>query len=506
MTTRWCGGFGGGALLALTCVVSACSGPSKTAPADAGALTDATSDATTAISSDAGYPACHEFAETAMPVPVQTTGDVSTAGADVLSPPSCNVVNAPYGIESSGVDQVIRVDDLVVGSDYTVVLNSVADLAFYVVTGCDTPTGPSVQECLLFEDDTSGHIEHGVFTAPTTSLWIVVDDYRTEPPSNGSFSLDVTAVQCHTSSDCSGATPACSAGQCVGCVTSFDCTSPAASVCDPHSNSCIEGPGGCAIDDPTENADDGPAGALVTAPDADSSSVIDGHLCNASDAEHDYIRFDVTVAGEDWSADLDWIGSQDLDLTITDAVGNDVGLSLYSQPEHIDLTYLPIGSYFIRIDDFSVSSSNSVPYQLTVTRMSTTGCTSTADCASTFINQIYRGTCASDGACVDIDGNGALDVGAPCDSSDDCATGEQCPAFFFVANADTRSVCAPNCVTDADCASAGSDYVCSTYLDANLCVQKCTDDDQCPRIPDAAPTTPPWAFLTCDLPSGQCLP
>ena len=502
--TTWRGGFGG-ALCALTCVVSACGGSPATT-ADAGVIADATPDAIATIPSDASYPACHEFATQAMPVPVQTTGNVSSAGADILSPSSCTVVNAPYGIESSGVDQVVRVDALTIGTDYTVVLDSNADLAFYVVTGCDTPSGPSADECLLFEDETSGHVEHGIFTAPATSVWIVVDDYRTEPPTDGTFSLAVTAVQCHQSADCSGATPACSnEGQCVACVTSFDCTSPSTSVCDPHSNTCIEGPGGCSLDDATENADDGPAGALVTTPDADSSSIIDGHLCNASDAEHDYVRFDVAVAGEDWSADLEWLGSQDLDLTITDSAGNDVGVSLYAQPEHIDLTYLPVGSYFIRIDDFSPSNTSAVPYQLTVTRSSTSGCSTSADCATEFANQLYRGACTA-GACEAINGGGALEVGEPCDSIDDCASGEQCPAFFFAANADTRSVCAPNCVTDNDCAAAGSDYVCTTYLDANLCVQKCTNDDQCPRIPDVAPTTPPWAFLTCDLPTGQCLP
>jgi hypothetical protein len=48
--------------------------------------------------------------------------------------------------------------------------------------------------------------------------------------------------------------------------------------------------------------------------------------------------------------------------------------------------------------------------------------------------------------------------------------------------------------------------VCTTYLTDNFCVQKCTTDAQCPTAIDTQPQIGPWSRLSCDLPSGRCLP
>src|SRR5688500_20196700 len=77
-------------------------------------------------------------------VPAHVIG--SLAAADVQSPSQCTVVDAPYGIESAGPDAVIRIDGLVAGTAYIVRLTSTSDLAFYVATGCSTPSGPSRSE------------------------------------------------------------------------------------------------------------------------------------------------------------------------------------------------------------------------------------------------------------------------------------------------------------------------------------------------------------------------
>jgi hypothetical protein len=146
-----------------------------------------------------------------------------------------------------------------------------------------------------------------------------------------------------------------------------------------------------------------------------------------------------------------------------------------------------------------------VPYTLAVHRALGAGCTSSADCAAEFRNQIYRGSCQA-GACIALDGAGAIAEGGACDSESDCAAGLQCPSFFFVADADTRDVCARGCAQDGDCTPLGPGYVCSTYLQDNFCVQGCTADAQCPTAIDVPPTTPPWLRLTCDVPTGHCLP
>src|SRR5207237_3113062 len=99
-----------------------------------------------------------------------------------------------------------------------------------------------------------------------------------------------------------------------------------------------------------------------------------------------------------------------------------------------------------------------------------TGCATSADCAADYRNQLYRGACVA-GACEHSPATGqAPELGA-CDRQSDCASGMSCASFFFVANADTRDVCARTCASDTDCAALGGGYVCTTYLSQNFCVQ-----------------------------------
>jgi hypothetical protein len=146
-----------------------------------------------------------------------------------------------------------------------------------------------------------------------------------------------------------------------------------------------------------------------------------------------------------------------------------------------------------------------VAYTLTAQRTLGAGCATRADCASDYRNQLFRGDCQA-GACVPIAGGGTIAEGGACDSISDCASGLSCPSFFFVANADTRNTCARTCTNDGGCNALGSNYVCTTYLVTNRCVQKCTTDDHCPVDVDIDPSAGPWYRLRCHLPTGRCIP
>jgi hypothetical protein len=449
------------------------------------------------------YPACREFGGSAATVPAHVIG--SLAAADVQSPTQCTAVDAPYGIESAGPDAVVRLDGLVPGTAYIVQLDSAEDLAFYVANGCSTPSGPAASECALFVDASSGSQELGRFVAETTTTYVVVDYYASHTPANQSFTLDVYAEACTANPQCSTGSPVCLNGKCVECASSFDCTTAQAPRCDTATATCIAGLDQCGTDDAVEPADDGPAGARALVLDGSGNASIAGEVCSMPRSEADFYSFQVGAVGEIWDFGLAWTGTRDLDLELFDATGSVLGLSFWEQPERTRLTYLAPGTYYAKVTDFSASNATSVGYTLTAQRTLGAGCTSRADCASEYRNQLYRGDCVA-GSCVEIDGAGLVPEGGACDSISDCGKNASCASFFFVANADTRDVCARTCNNDNQCMQLGSDYVCTTYLITNFCVQKCTTDAQCPTSLDSTPTSGPWYRLTCQLATGRCDP
>ena len=480
--------------VAVLTVVAACGGDDGVVTPDASVpAEDAAPDAPPV------FAACAEFGATPTPLPAHITGTLSAA--DVQSPMQCATADAPYGIASAGPDAVVPLYGLVPGTAYVVQLRASADLAFYVVDGCSTTTGPSASECALFVDASAGNEEVGRFIATASTLYVVVDHYASATPASQRFTLDVYAEACQDDSACGD--DVCHRGRCVECGDSFDCTASNAPRCDGATNLCTAGTDMCSGDDAAEPADDGPAGATVLVPDADGAVTASGHICSAPRTEADYYTL-VVGTGETWDLSLAWTGSRDLDLEVFDATGHDIGLSLWEKPETMRLAYLPAGTYVVRVTDFSSPTSASVPYTLTAQRVSTTGCTTRADCAANYRNQVFRGDCEA-GACVAIRATN-LAAGQACDTEDDCAPNLACPDFYFVADADTRSVCAPHCTGDSDCAGLGSGYVCTTYLPTgNFCVQACTSDDQCPTDPSSKPLGGPWYRLTCQVSTGRCV-
>jgi hypothetical protein len=427
----------------------------------------------------------------------------SLAASDVQSPSSCSVVDAPYGIESAGPDAVVPLTGLHPGTGYIVQLASPADLAFYVVTGCSTANGPASSECQLFVDASAGTEEVGRFVAEGTTAYVVVDYYASSTPGNGSFTLDVYPEACQSNAQCSGGMPVCFRGRCVECEDSFDCDSVATPVCS-STNTCTAGIDQCQSDDASEPDDDGPAGATALVLDGSGAASVAANICSTPRTEADFYTFTVTSVGEIWNLSLTWTGTADLDLEVMTATGDSLGLSYWEQPESIQLTYLSPGTYRVRVSEFSPQSSSPTPYSLGVQRTSGSGCTGTADCATTYRNQLFRGACIA-GSCVPITAT-SVAAGGACDSEADCTTGLHCPSFYFTANADTRDVCAPGCASDGECATMGANYVCTSYLQQNMCVQRCTTDDQCPVALDSRPLAGPWYRLRCNTTSGRCVP
>jgi len=459
--------------------------------------------------SDAYYPACRELyqpAQTVDGLPARVSGELGGAGSDLISPSECMVVDAPYGAVSEGADEVIAISGLVAGDSYVVRLDSPRDdLAFYVVTGCSSASGPTASECLLFVDAALEGVEVGSFVATGPSAWVVVDYFNSDaPPMGGSFAMELYRAECDDGSACGGDTPVCLDHRCVECGTSFDCHSATAPVCDTAIHGCRPGYGNCVGDDARDlgdSVDDGPAGAAELAP-----GQISGRICNAPYDERDFFRFDVAASGEHWDLSLSWPGGPDVDLAVFDAAGHLMGASSWDQPERIALTYLPVGSYYARVNWYDAQMfTSTIAYVLSASRITGDACQSAADCARSYQNQVFRGDC-QDGACVVIDGDGQVPAGGHCDSDSDCAPGTACNSFLFTADADRRGVCGTLCETDAECAGLGAEYVCTTYLVSNFCVPRCQTAEQCPTDPGTRPTSPPWVRWSCQTETGRCLP
>jgi hypothetical protein len=454
---------------------------------------------------DVVFPGCSEF-NSASPVmvPVRVIGQLGNA--DVQSPAMCDQVEAPFGIESKGPDRVIALEGLVPGAPYIVRLSSSSDLAFYVVTGCETPTGPSAAQCVLFADAQRNDRELGRFVAKATTAFVVVDYWESQAPDSTDFTLEVYEEACTSGTQCDGSSPACFEGQCVQCVTSFECGSSSSPVCGAN-QVCAGGADSCTSDDAVEPGDDGPSGARPIVLDGAGLASLPGRICSIPRTEYDYFSFEVTTLGETWAYSLSWTGVRDLDLGVYDAGGTQLGLSFWEQPETIRMSYLAPGTYYVRVRDFTSGAGQTAPvsYTLAAQRILGAGCTTSAQCASEYRNQIYRGNCDA-GSCVSIDAPGTVAEGGACDSASDCGPNLSCPSFFFVSDADTRETCARSCANDTACAPLGTDYVCTTYLTQNFCVQKCTENDHCPTSIQSDPANGPWARLRCDAPTGRCVP
>ncbi len=490
-----------GVLLAL---LSACSGDEPAAD-DGG-----TSSVADAGAGEPGDPACREFADPVAELrsyPAMTSGDLGGAGADLnVDPQQCAMTSVPFGAQAPGPDQVVSLSELEPGRMYGVRVSSQSDLAFYIATGCSAAPGPSGGECLLFVDSSTGGSELGVFAGPPSGrAFVVVDHYQADAPANGAFAVEVYPTECQDDAACGGRTPYCVGYRCVECDTSFDCPSATRPVCS-NANSCETGPDQCVGDGPAEGGDDGPAGATDVTPGASNITFVNGSICNAPASELDFFRFEVATAGEAFTIGLGWDTDTDLDLAVYDANGETYGLSLHESPETIRLTYLAPGSYYLSVNQFSRRTSTEVVrYQVAVRRDGVALCTTAADCAAEHRNQLFRGQCSA-GACVSLDGRGSSRDGERCDSRSDCASGA-CSSFFFAADADERSLCTPQCQTDDECAVLGESFVCTTYLDENICVARCDRDEHCPALLSIPPFPgQPWYRLSCNPVTGRCMP
>lgn len=288
------------------------------------------------------------------------------------------------------------------------------------------------------------------------------------------------------------------------CVNSFECLDPGLPLCD-NTGTCAVGPDECMGDDTAgEAGDDGPAGAVDVTPPVGEMTTTNSQICNTPATESDFFVVN-TEAGDNIDIEVSWSdGVADLDVAVASPNARLMGLTYWRNPEIISLTHLPAGPTYIQITYFGAPVTASVDYTLNVSR-SAGGCSTVADCAAEFENQMFRGVCNAS-VCEFVDGQAEVENGELCDSNGDCMS-NRCSYIAFQSRAET-SVCSVGCIGDAQCEAAlGAGYTCTTPFQSNFCRPACTENTDCgsAQLGGSSNLDPdlPWDYLTCNG-GGAC--
>ena len=323
---------------------------------------------------------------------------------------------------------------------------------------------------------------------PTGNYYVVVSKFEEDMMADAAavpYTLTVAEPECDDDFDCDvAATPIC--GNARTCVAAPD-------------NECVDGDGMPELGD----LDDGPAAATPL-----GAVAIDDQICNPGSGEADYYSFTVTN-GQNAEITLSYDaggGAADLDINVLDSEGTPVGFTFWNNPEVVSLSFLPAGTYYVRVSYFSQGAQ---PVYQTYTISAAIdsaggGCDTASDCAVEHSTQIFRGSCNSTtGACSFIDGASGLASGALCDSANDCTSGV-CSYSIFQSEADT-SICTINCTDSLACsAEHGPMHSCTVPYQNNFCRPDCAADLECGTNTNSPnlDTDQPWDYLTCT--SGVC--
>jgi hypothetical protein len=341
-------------------------------------------DSDAAVSSaDAAPAVCTELdspVTTLSTYPAMYSGDTTGSGANLEVAMGVCTDERTY-FSQAGEDQVVELTGLTPATTYAVNVTAVADISFYVATGCDDAAGgPSTGQCELFVDETEGGSEFGEFMAPDSgSVYLIIDTFYMDAAPDGTYTVEVFEPECSMDVDCNATplTPLCNRGRCVECITAFDCTDSAMPTCDITMGACAVGYDMCTGDDGNENDDDGPAGATVVAPAVNTPDVTMGAICSAPAVESDF--YEITVAeGDDRVFVLDWATAEDLDLILWDSNGMVLDTAFFAQPEVLRATDMAAGTYYVMVSQFDPpDTAAAADYTFTAT---VPECTTNFDC------------------------------------------------------------------------------------------------------------------------------
>jgi hypothetical protein len=268
----------------------------------------------------------------------------------------------------------------------------------------------------------------------------------------------VCLYPCETDLDCASDFRECVAGRCEirqQCRSSADC---------PDGDVCAQTPFGAflcsAPPPPATCGDDGqPNDTPATATALETRGMSVGGL--ACQGDRDWFVVDVPAdrAGGTLRVQVSFRAGVDIDAyaaVVSGAEGVLIGAATSPDmtTETIELRFVPAGSIYFRVEQFSSDALADTPYTISAELVDApSGCTAEGnECLGL---EFPRITCdAATGACLPLRGDGQVALGGLCDSDDDCGAGaEACWTFEGAEGVRAgANICTHTCQAEADCA------------------------------------------------------
>ena len=261
---------------------------------------------------------------------------------------------------------------------------------------------------------------------------------------------------CAADGECSDS-ESCLAGRCATCTGDEACTDRDGQVCLTQrfgdTGRCAELPeNACAEDEPNDTFATATPLTLT-----DGAALVEG--LSTCSADRDFFVITVEEPGNltvtvDYETDFPTrcdvapCDPADLDIYVVEIGGGPAGrgVSAEETTEGASIPFIGAGTYAIRVVQYSEEEDITATYQLGVEFEAAT-CADDDACAATG----SRLTCA-EGACVPLDGQGAIELGAVCDSLGDCTLDAETCFVGTGPDDEAINVCTVSCFAEEDCA------------------------------------------------------
>ena len=197
---------------------------------------------------------------------------------------------------------------------------------------------------------------------------------------------------------------------------------------------------GCREDDELEANDTQAEAAAI-------EDSVEGLICDSND---DWFSVEVPEGGTTLTASVAFDDGVDIDVYVFDSAGNTVGAGFSgdANPEVADASHLAAGTYAVRVNQFPGPRDQITEYALDIALESDPCTIDDEECLDVVP---LRTVCDEEvGACVQLEGEGTVELGGFCDSEDDCTDdAEFC--WVFEPASERNNICTLRCASQSDC-------------------------------------------------------